>query len=197
MAERASIIKLGIIGMSEGNGHPYSWAAICNGYNPKAMESCPFPVIPEYLSQQHWPQAAIENVQVSHIWTQDKRISNHIAEASLIPNISFSIEEMIREVDGILLARDDAENHPDMALPIISAGIPVFIDKPLALSIKDAEIMYAAEKYRGQIYSCSSLRFAKELELTESDLKKIGKVKFVEARTPKSWEKYAVHLIDP
>ena len=28
-------IRLGIIGMTEGNGHPYSWSAIFNGYNPE------------------------------------------------------------------------------------------------------------------------------------------------------------------
>jgi len=25
------MLKLGVIGMSEGNGHPYSWSAIING----------------------------------------------------------------------------------------------------------------------------------------------------------------------
>ncbi len=35
--------NLGIIGMSPGNGHPYSWAAIFNGYNKEKMAKCPFP----------------------------------------------------------------------------------------------------------------------------------------------------------
>jgi|GEM_PF-4815020 len=26
-------IHLGVIGMTEGNGHPYSWSAIINGYD--------------------------------------------------------------------------------------------------------------------------------------------------------------------
>ena len=38
-------LKLGIIGISEGNGHPYSWAAIFNAYNPEIMKTCPYPVI--------------------------------------------------------------------------------------------------------------------------------------------------------
>ena len=57
--------------------------------------------------------------------------------------------------------------------------------------------MFAAQKYPGQIFTCSSLRYAQELKLTNADLEKTGKIRFVEARTPKSWEKYAVHLIDP
>jgi hypothetical protein len=49
-------LKLGIIGMSEGNGHPYSWSAIINGYNMDHMLDCPFPVIPEYLFKEPYPK---------------------------------------------------------------------------------------------------------------------------------------------
>ena len=42
-------LKLGIIGLSSDNGHPYSWSAIFNGYDPEEMARCPFPGIPEYL----------------------------------------------------------------------------------------------------------------------------------------------------
>src|SRR5690554_2257137 len=45
-------IRLGVIGLSDGNGHPYSWSAIVNGYDPVAMQACEFPVIPEYLGHQ-------------------------------------------------------------------------------------------------------------------------------------------------
>ena len=30
-------IRLAMLGMIEGNGHPYSWSAIVNGYNPDEM----------------------------------------------------------------------------------------------------------------------------------------------------------------
>ena len=46
-------LKLGVIGLSEGNGHPYSWSAIFNGYDPEYMKDCPWEVIPEYLSKQN------------------------------------------------------------------------------------------------------------------------------------------------
>ena len=38
-------IRLGIIGMTEGNGHPYSWSAMFNKFDREAMpRECPFPV---------------------------------------------------------------------------------------------------------------------------------------------------------
>ena len=32
-------IKIGILGYTEGNGHPYSWSAMFNGYNKEVMEN--------------------------------------------------------------------------------------------------------------------------------------------------------------
>ena len=50
-------IRLAMLGAVPGNGHPYSWSAIINGYSPQAMARCPYPVIPEYLGRQ--PPAAL------------------------------------------------------------------------------------------------------------------------------------------
>lgn len=191
-------LKLGIIGMSEGNGHPYSWAAIINGYDKNKMATCPFSAIPEYLSQQKFPENFLEHrAEVSHVWTQDINTSNHIASCSNIPNICNSIDEMIPNVDAILLARDDAENHFKYAKSILKAGIPIYIDKPFALNKTDAEMLLKASKYPNQIFTCSALQFAKEFKLENLDLSKIGSIKNITATVPKSWNKYAVHIIEP
>ena len=31
-------LKIGILGMTEGNGHPYSWSAMFNGYTKEYMD---------------------------------------------------------------------------------------------------------------------------------------------------------------
>jgi hypothetical protein len=183
--------------MSDGNGHPYSWSAICNGYSPVEMAACGFPVIPQYLSKQTWPEARLPVVEVSHVWTQDPTISNKIARAALIPNIVYMPEEMIGKVDGLLLARDDAENHLKIVAPFLKAGIPVYIDKPIALNIDALDMIYALQQYEGQIFTCSALRFAEELQLTPELKNRIGKIRHIEAVAPKSWKKYAVHIIEP
>lgn len=194
----AAKLKLGIIGMSEGNGHPYSWAAIFNGFNKNEMPTCPFPVIPEYLSQQKFPQDFLTHrAQVSHIWTQNNKTSNHIALCSNIPNICNTIDEMVSNVDAVLLARDDAENHLKYAKPVLKAGIPIYIDKPFALKANDAEKLLNLAKYPNQIFTCSALQFAEEFQLKNLDLAKIGVIKSISAMVPKSWEKYAVHIIEP
>ena len=114
-------IRLGMIGASEGNGHPYSWSAIFNGYNPKEMQKCGYPVIPAYLNNQCWPDAQIFGATVSSVWTQDLQLSRQIAQASCIGHVSLSLDELKDRVDGVLLARDDSENHLDIAAPESSA----------------------------------------------------------------------------
>ena len=190
-------LKLGVLGISDGNGHPYSWSAIFNGYNSKVMKDCPFPVIPEYLSRQQFPEDAIDEGRVTHIWTQDKTVSRHIAEACYIENIVGDYKELIGKVDGILLARDDVELHYEISAPFLKAGLPIYIDKPLAISVEAAEKIYSLQQYKGQIFTCTALRYAKELQLTSDDLSQIGEIRYIDACVMKSWDRYGVHIIEP
>ena len=190
-------LKLGVIGSSEGNGHPYSWSAIFNGYDSVEMEKCGYPVIPRYLEQQQWPASQIKEARVTAIWTQDIALSRHIAKAAKIEHVVTCYTDMIGQVDAVLLARDDAYNHLQYAEPFLRQGIPIYIDKPIALSINDLDRLYALEQYSGQIFTCSALRYSKQLALTTADRQSLGPIKQISAFTPKSWSKYAVHIIEP
>lgn len=190
-------LRLGVVGLSEGNGHPYSWSAIFNGYDPTVMENCGFPVIPRYLERQKWPADTISSGQVTHVWTQDVSRSTHIAKACYIDHVVDSFTDMIGEVDGILLARDDAKMHYDFCAPFLRAGLPVYVDKPLSLSLSDAERIYGLVKYPGQLFSCSALRFAQELQLTDERRSQLGTIKGISCITPKYWDTYSVHLVEP
>ena len=168
----SKILKLGMIGISEGNGHPYSWASIFNGYNPKLMEECGFPLIPRYLEKQKFPKDKISNAEVTHIWTQNIEISKKIAKTTNIKNILNDPRQFIGAVDAVLLARDDAEQSRTLAYPLIKAGLPVYIDKPLALSLDIAKELISMQKYEGQIFSCSALLYDSSLKLNLSAKKK-------------------------
>ena len=191
------MMRLGIIGVSPGNGHPYSWSAIFNGYDRVAMEKCGFPVIPRYLEKQSWPEDAISGAKVTHIWTQDTILSEKVAKASLISHIVRRPEEMIGRVDAVLLARDDPETHFEMAEPFIKAGLPIYIDKPICLTLVELDALYALQQYPGQIFTCSGLHYAREFEMTDAIRNKIGGLRYICATTPKDWEKYGIHVIEP
>ena len=190
-------LNLGIIGLSPGNGHPYSWSAIFNGYNPNLMEKCGFPTIPRYLEKQNFPDDCIHDAKVTHIYTQDQNLSEHIAKTTNIKYVAKDFYELVGCVDGILLARDDAETHLEFAAPFLEAGLPIYIDKPFALNLSDAHKMIGLQKYPGQIFSCSALRYAQELQINFQQHEKIGEIQSIHAFSPKDWEKYSVHLIEP
>ncbi|MBN1352762.1 gfo/Idh/MocA family oxidoreductase [candidate division KSB1 bacterium] len=190
------MLKLGVMGMSPGNGHPYSWSAIINGdYDEAAMAHCGYAGVPVYLAANR-DTLGIEGARVTHIWTQERGISEHIAAASLIDNIVARPEGMIGQIDALLLARDDPENHVAMAKPFIDAGVPIFIDKPLAATARDLayfEEMNAAGKF---LMSCSSMRYAAESGTVKTEKASLGKLELATAVGKKDWIKYGVHILE-
>lgn len=190
------MLRLGIIGLSPGNGHPYSWSAIFNGYDSARMESCGFPVIPRYLQQRRFPDDQIKGARVTHVWAQEPALARHIAAAARIDTVVDSYEDMLGQVDAVLLARDDAERHVEFAMPFLDAGMPIYVDKPLALTCAEARRLFAAQKYPGQLFTCSALRYAREFQLSVADRAATGEVRQIHAITPKDWDKYAVHMIE-
>ena len=193
----STALRLGVIGLSPGNGHPYSWSAIFNGYDAAAMEHCGFPVIPRYLEKQRFPDDEIAGARVTHVWTQDVTISRHVAQAACIEHVAERCTDLIGQVDAVLLARDDADTHLAFAQPFLEAGVPIYVDKPLALSRAEAEILTGLQRFPGQLFSCSALRYAPELSLTAAQREVIGPLRAVTATVPKDWDKYAVHVIEP
>jgi len=189
--------RLGIIGLSEGNGHPYSWSAICNGYDAREMEDCGFAAIPRYLEKRSWPRDRLPETVVTHVWTQDRDRAAHIAKAALIEQVVNQPEAMIGVIDGLLLARDDAENHARFAVPFLQAGIPVYVDKVPALSVAEFESLVSAQKRSGLLFSGTALHYARELTLDAASRQAIGPIRHIFGITPKSWDRYAVHVIEP
>jgi predicted dehydrogenase len=80
-----------------------------------------------------------------------------------------SIEELCKEVDVVMLESLDGRPHLEQAKPVITAKKPLFVDKPVAGSLRDAiELFRMAKENNVPIYSGSSLRFYPSLQ----DLKK-------------------------
>ncbi len=187
------MLNIGIIGLSPGNGHPYSWSAIFNGYDPQKMADCPFPVIPEYLAQEDRETMGIAGARITHIWTQDREVSEHVAAAALIENVVDDMTDMIGEVDVVILARDDGENHLKMASPFIEAGLPIFIDKPLTDNVEDLREFISYYEAGKPIMSCSSMGYDDGIRAAAEGL---GRIRTAHTITYKYWRTYGIHLIE-
>jgi predicted dehydrogenase len=190
------MLKIGIIGMSEGNAHPYSWSSIINNkYDAEEITNIGYPAVAAYLNANR-DTLGVWDAAVTHVWTQDITISKSIAASSGIANIVEKAEQMIGEVDAVILSRDDPEFHVEMAKPFIEAGVPIFIDKPLAVTQQDIDWFDMQQASGKFIMSCSSMRYANECRVVKQNLAALGTLELVTAVGKKDWLKYGVHMLE-
>jgi predicted dehydrogenase len=189
-------LSLAILGMIEGNGHPYSWSAIINGYDPDQMKRCPYPVIAQYLSRQPLESVRVPGARVTHIWTDDPGDAPRVAAASKIERVVDAPENVIGEVDAVIIATDDGNDHVRRARPFIEAGLPVFVDKPLATNVPDLKQFIAWQAAGAQILSTSGMRYMPELEQVNGRRDEIGEARWITSFTCKTWERYGIHALE-
>ena len=188
--------KIAMLGMVDGNGHPYSWSAMFNGYNKEAMEDCGFPVIPRYLEKQPESTFGVRGAKVTHIWTDDPEDAKKVARASLIPNILDKPEDAIGKVDAVIIATDKGWEHIERAKPFIEAGMPVFVDKPLCDNVDDLKQFIKWVNEGKMIMSSSSLRYTKEFAPYYTSTYELGDLRYISYSIPKSWERYGIHAME-
>lgn len=190
------MLQLGVIGMSSGNAHPSSWSAIINGvFDGDEISQLGFPAVADYLAANR-DTLGLPAARVTHVWAQTKDLGEHIARTAGIQQLVTEMTDMIGKVDGVLLLRDDPENHRKIAQPFIEAGVPIFIDKPLCSSPEDLEY-FKAEVSKGKfIMSCSSMRYASECRSVKTEMNTYGALELITAVGKKDWIKYGVHMLE-
>ena len=171
-------IRLGILGMTEGNAHPFSWSAMINGYDKEEMLKWTkdlYPTIPAYLGKQPPHTFGIPGVKVTHVCftgDEDRTTAEGCAKATFIPNVCDRPEEMIGQVDA------------------------VFIDKPMADNEEDLRTIVKWYDEGANIMSGSSLRYKKEVEIYYDRHFEFGKFQYIISPMGKKWETYGMHAIE-
>ena len=113
-----------------------------------------------------------------------------------------SIEELCESVDAVLIESLDGRAHLEQARRVFAAHKPVFIDKPIAGTFRDAvEIFRLAEQADVPVFSSSAYRFYESLaDVRKSD---VGEVRSVISYGPAYLEEhhpdlffYGVHPVE-
>jgi hypothetical protein len=113
-----------------------------------------------------------------------------------------SIEEVMRDVDAVMILSLDGRTHLDQARRVFPFHKPVFVDKPLAASLRDGiEIFRLARQLHVPCFSASSERFTPDVaELKQA---KLGKLRGVFSYGPAVIEPhhpdlfwYGVHAVE-
>lgn len=191
------VIRLAMLGMVDGNGHPYSWSAIFNGYDPEEMKRlCPYPAIPAYLDKEPKQTLRIRGAVVTHVWTDDPEEAPRVARASRVPHVVSRPEDVIGQVDAVIIATDKGHEHVERCRPFVETGIPVFVDKPLVDNEADLLVFADWLKRGAAILSSSCMRYAKEYAPYRMSVHDLGEIRFATITTPKSWERYGIHALE-
>ena len=189
-------IRLAMLGMVDGNGHPYSWSAIFNGYDPNEMAKCPYATIPAYLGREPKEAFGALGARVTHIWTDGLTDVLKVAKAALIPCLVNPPEDVIGHVDAVIIPTDKGHEHVERCRPFVEAGLPIFVDKPLVDNAKDLKIFSGWVAEGRAIMSSSCMRYSKEYMPYRASTHELGEVRFASITTPKSWERYGIHAIE-
>jgi len=189
------VIKVGIVGFYEGNGHPFSFSAIMNGYDPERFAEVGWPVIGDYLARRDPADFGVPELRVTHAWMPSFDMTRKLCNACNVATAARDLQELVDGVDAVVIARDDPESHWELAAPFLQRGIPVFVDKPLANTTATLA-QFEPHLRSGKLMSCSGMRYAVELDEPRATLPAYGKLELIRGALVLDWTHYGMHAID-
>lgn len=148
------MIRLGLVG-GAGAYHGRAFSALVNG------------LAEGQARPEGWPNFTqqVEGARIVSVWDPDRGTGEALARAFGIERVVDRMEDAADGADGVIIADDITKKHHFRAKPFLRAGVPTFIDKPLASDVDEAtELVDLAVKHGTPMMSASSLRYAKETE---------------------------------
>jgi predicted dehydrogenase len=115
-----------------------------------------------------------------------------------------SIADLLDQVDAVLIESVDGQMHVERTLPVIEAGLPVFVDKPFTTNTTDASRIIEAAETRGvPLTSASALRYALEVQAVKNQPSDVGPIRGVDTYGPANLHPrnpglfhYGVHAVE-
>lgn len=122
--------------------------------------------IVEYLNQE----GAQPGARVVALAGGPTRRNQDLATLGAIERIVEDPEELLGSIDALVVTTRDGRLHRQQAVPFLQAGVPVWVDKPLACSRAEAsDILDTAAAARTHATSYSALRWTPDaLELARA-----------------------------
>ena len=165
-------VRVGVIGL---DAHALAWAKILRDRGPDA----PYPELADITI------VAAVAAGSPDIPEKQRPLADGIAfyrDAGV--ELVDSIAELLPQVDAVMILSVDGRPHLDQAKPVIAADKPLYIDKPVAATLAEAQAIYAlAEEAGVPIFSSSSLRFAPGTQALRTD-PAVGDVIGCDAHSP-------------
>ena len=188
------ISRIGIIDSSAGNGHMFSFTAAINGYEKELLETCPFPVIRNYLVNYELPLSNLFRIaKVVNVWMPEIELAKKVASFGRITQVCESWQSVVEESEAVIVTNDDPTEERAIKIAYaLTSGKPVFVDKILSLDRNELERILKMQRYPGQIFAGSGVSYSPDFSSVTIPLD----CTHVNFEVPKSWRLYAVHALD-
>ena len=103
---------------------------------------------------------------------------------------------MIGRVDAAIIPTDVGGELVERARPLIEAGLPVFVDKPMVDAADDLAAFHRWLEGGAAILSTSCMRYAGAFRGLRDRLDEVGEARLIVATMMKSWERYGIHAVE-
>jgi predicted dehydrogenase len=154
------MIRIGMVGSD--NSHADAFSQLCNLSRD-----------PRFKGQ------AVSGARVTHLFgiPEHEARTQEVAANNRIPHIVREVREMIGQVDAAMVVFRHGGLHLKYAKPLIEAGIPCFVDKPMTCSVKEAKALLSLAKRKNcPITSFSTYRISKDTADLAKALQQIGPI---------------------
>jgi predicted dehydrogenase len=130
------LLRVGVVALGDNSHMNYSiWAPMVN------------PVEPD-----RWPAGRTTRMLITHCWDSRPELAQAFAKKYRCEAVK-NYDGMVGKVDGMIFAGfNECKWWPKLVRPYLEAGIPCYINRPFAYSMKDArQICDLSKKYNAPI----------------------------------------------
>ena len=177
------------VGLIRCDLHGNYYAALMSDHDPEALRSnhrfgagAYFYFYGQYNAPQEMTVPQVEGLDIVKVWDADRAKAENTAKILKgKPKVCDTLEEASEDVDLVFIAdcNFDGNDHLKLATPGLKRGVPTFIDKPMASTVKDAlALVQLAQEHKAPILSLSILRTLPQAAQFKQRFPEVGRLEF-------------------
>jgi len=172
-----------------GSFHGTAFSSAFNGYDAEKSKQYEWTFAP--ASQR------IEGVEVVKVWDPHKDWAERLADVCSIPEVVDTPEDCLEGVDAVCIVDDGSGEQYKYGIPAMEKGLPTYIDKPLAMTGKEAKAVVDVAKRTGApLMSASSLRFVPDIINLAEEVKQLGDIHLATTICGNELVYYGIHALE-
>lgn len=105
-----------------------------------------------------------DDIRVTAVWGETDESAVRLSERCNIPQIVKTPEEMLGKVDAVMVLLRKGSLHKRYAMPFLSEGTAVWVDKPFSIGIQDAlDMVNCAEEHGSLLAGGSTCKYCPDV----------------------------------